>query len=42
MFKMVEEKITKNTDLVLRNSFRMRIKPRDAAVKIAEERERKG
>ena len=42
MFKMVEEKITKNTDLVLRNSFRMRIKPRDAAVKIAEERVRKG
>ena len=40
MFKLVEEKITKNTELVLKNSQKMKIKPRDAALEIAKARVR--
>ncbi len=42
MFAMVEKKIRKNTKLVLDESKKKRIKPRDAAMKIAVERVRKG
>ena len=38
MFKLVQEKITKNTDLVLKYAIKKKIKPRDAAVKIAKSR----
>jgi len=38
MFKLVEEKITKNTSLVLQSSFNKKIKPRDAAIEIAKAR----
>ncbi|MBU5688391.1 MAG: Glu/Leu/Phe/Val dehydrogenase [Candidatus Aenigmarchaeota archaeon] len=38
MFKVVEEKITKNVGLVLEKSKKENIKPRDAALKIAKER----
>lgn len=38
MFKMVEEKINKNTKLVLERSGEKGIKPRDAALEIAKER----
>jgi len=41
MFRLVQEKITKNTDLVLKNSFKKKIKPRDAAVEIAQSRVRR-
>ena len=41
MLKVVEEKITKNVDLVLEKSFENKIKPRDAALEIAKERVRK-
>lgn len=41
MFKLVEEKITKNTELVLKNAFKKKIKPRDAALEIAKSRLRK-
>ena len=41
MFKLVDEKVKKNTELVLRNSYKMKIKPRDAALLIAKERVRK-
>lgn len=40
MFKMVEEKIKKNTSLVLQNSFRKKISPRNAALEIAQQRVR--
>jgi len=38
MWKMVEEKITKNTKIVLGHSKKMGIKPRDAAMEIAQKR----
>ncbi len=38
MFRMVEEKIKRNTKVVLDNAEKKNIKPRDAALKIAEER----
>lgn len=38
MWKMVEEKITKNTELVLKNSEKKKISPRQAAMDIAVER----
>ncbi|MBI2545504.1 MAG: Glu/Leu/Phe/Val dehydrogenase [Candidatus Aenigmarchaeota archaeon] len=38
MFKIVQDKITKNTKLVLDRAMEEGIKPRDAALKIAEER----
>ncbi|MBU5689660.1 MAG: Glu/Leu/Phe/Val dehydrogenase [Candidatus Aenigmatarchaeota archaeon] len=41
MFKTVEEKITKNVDLVLEKSHEENIKPRDAALEIAKQRVRK-
>jgi len=41
MFKVVEEKITKNVKLVLEKSKKEKIKPRDAALKIAQDRIRK-
>ncbi len=42
MFAMVEKRIRKNTKLVLDTAKKKRIKPRDAAMKIATERVRKG
>ncbi len=41
MFKLVEEKITKNTELVLKESLKRKIKPRNAALEIAKARVRK-
>ncbi|MEM5877978.1 MAG: Glu/Leu/Phe/Val dehydrogenase [candidate division WOR-3 bacterium] len=41
MFKTVEEKITKNVDLVLEKSHEENKKPRDAALEIAKERVKK-
>jgi glutamate dehydrogenase/leucine dehydrogenase len=41
MFKLIEEKIEKNTNLVLKRSVEKNIKPRDAALEIAKERIRK-
>ena len=41
MFKMVEEKITKNTLLVLKQSGKLKIKPRDVALEIAKARVRR-
>ena len=38
MFKLVQEKITKNTSLVLKHAFKKKIKPRDAAVEVAKAR----
>ena len=38
MFKLVKEKITNNTSLVLKYAFKRKIKPRDAAVEIAKAR----
>ncbi len=38
MFRLVEEKIKKNTELILEESEKRNIKPRDAAVEIALER----
>jgi len=38
MFRMVEEKIKKNTELVLKRADKENVKPRDAAVNIAKER----
>jgi len=38
MFKLIEQKITKNTKKVLRRSKKETIKPRDAAMKIAKHR----
>lgn len=38
MFKVVEEKITKNTSLVLKEADRLCIKPRDAAFNLAKSR----
>ncbi len=38
MFKLVQEKITNNTSLVLKYAFKRKIKPRDAAVEIAKAR----
>jgi glutamate dehydrogenase (NAD(P)+) len=38
MFKLVEEKITRNTQLVLDRAKKEKVSPRDAAVKIAKER----
>ena len=40
MFKIVQEKITKNTDLVLKISYNKKIKPRDAALQLAQSRVR--
>ena len=40
MFKLVQEKITKNTDLVLKNSFKKKISPSEAAVEITKQRVR--
>lgn len=40
MFKLVEEKIRKNTKLVLEHSQKEKVKPRDAAMEIAVERVR--
>lgn len=40
MFKVVEEKITKNVGLILEQSKKENITPRDAALKIAQERVR--
>jgi len=41
MFKMVEEKITKNTDLVLKKSEKDKVYPRAAALNIAQDRVKK-
>ncbi len=41
MFRLVGEKITKNTDLVLKTAFKNKVKPRDAALEIAKARIRK-
>jgi len=41
MFKLVEEKIEKNTKMVLDQSKKEKINPRDAAMEIAQERVRK-
>jgi glutamate dehydrogenase (NAD(P)+) len=41
MFKLVEEKIKKNTKLVLEKAKKENLNPRDAAMKIAQERVRK-
>ncbi len=41
MFKVVEEKITKNVDLVLKKAKKENILPREAALKIAKERVKK-
>jgi glutamate dehydrogenase (NAD(P)+) len=41
MWKMVEEKIIRNTRIVLEQAKREKIKPRDAALKIAKERIRR-
>ncbi|MEK6862809.1 MAG: Glu/Leu/Phe/Val dehydrogenase [Nanoarchaeota archaeon] len=41
MFKMVEEKITRNTELILKQSGKLKIKPRDVALEIAKARVRK-
>lgn len=41
MFKLVEEKIKKNTKLVLEKSKKEKMNPRDAALEIAKERVRK-
>lgn len=41
MFKLVEEKVTKNTEEVLTLSEKNKIKPRDAALKIAQDRVKK-
>jgi len=41
MFKLVEEKIRKNTKLVLEKSKKEKLNPRDAAMKIAQERVKK-
>ncbi len=38
MFKMVKEKVRKNTELVLRESFKRKCKPRDVAMEIAKKR----
>ena len=38
MFKMVEEKITRNTRIVLNIAKKQKIKPRDAAMRLAQER----
>jgi len=38
MFKVVEEKITRNVDLVLKRAKEKKVKPRDAAMEIAKER----
>ncbi len=40
MFKLVEEKIKKNTSLVLQNAFKKKISPRHAALEIAKARVR--
>jgi len=40
MFKLVQEKIIKNTYMVLRNSFKKKISPRQAALEIAQQRVR--
>ena len=40
MFKIVEQRITKNTDLVLKISYNKKIKPRDAALQLAQSRVR--
>ena len=37
-FKMVEEKITRNTRIVLNIAKKQKIKPRDAAMRLAQER----
>jgi len=42
MFRMIEEKIKKNTKLVLELADKKKIKPRDAAMQIAVERVKKG
>lgn len=41
MFKLVEEKIKRNTKIVLDGAKEMQVKPREAALKIAKERLRK-
>ncbi|MBU4501514.1 MAG: Glu/Leu/Phe/Val dehydrogenase [Nanoarchaeota archaeon] len=41
MFKLVEEKITKNTDIVLKEAKKRNIMVREAAMKIAQDRVRK-
>lgn len=38
MFKLVEDKITKNTRIVLNIAKRQKVKPRDVAVKLAQDR----
>jgi len=40
MFKLVKEKIIKNTNLVLSNSFKKKISPRQTALEIAQQRVR--
>jgi len=42
MFKMVEEKICKNTEIILKTSLKKNISPREAALEIAKERILKG
>ncbi|MBI4448188.1 Glu/Leu/Phe/Val dehydrogenase [Candidatus Woesearchaeota archaeon] len=41
MFKMVEEKVKKNTKIVLENAQEKKIKPRDAAMELARQRVKK-
>ncbi|MDP2908267.1 MAG: Glu/Leu/Phe/Val dehydrogenase [Nanoarchaeota archaeon] len=41
MFRLVEQKVRKNTDLVLKTAKKDAVLPRDAAMKIAQERVRK-
>jgi glutamate dehydrogenase/leucine dehydrogenase len=41
MWKLIEEKITKNTRVVLETARKEKITPRDAALKIAKDRIRK-
>ncbi len=42
MFKLIEEKIRKNTKLVLDRAKKRKISPREAAMEIARERVKKG
>jgi len=41
MFRMVEEKIVKNTEMVMKNSMKQRVLPRVSALEIAKHRVRK-
>lgn len=42
MFKLVKEKVTESTELVLSQSFKKKISPREAALKVAKEKVLKG